>query len=651
MTIKIFDIIEDEDCFSIFLDSHSLFKNTEVREEFKVNIEKFYDNFSAKNVLKTLLIGRIQSGKTLFYTGIISKYFSTRNGLCIVLSGTKRTLQSQTFERLRNDLSPCNIPVFSNISSLNTSFNKKNILVVLKNPSGIKSVLKYLQLNNIENLLIVDDESDQASLNLKNYSNIINGSDDSTPTYEALINLIYWNDSAVKYLQITATPQAHVLTGEVDILKSNLVTSIPLHSNYFGNELLFRNKDKLIRLVNGTENHSEFHSFFLTYFKSCVELILDGNVTKNISCFVHCSHLQESNDEIYEALDETVKLLETVIFSRNSDLSYLPINAKNALYYIREHSIIIQEIMSQFKIQRVYGKYDKKINWEQYFQENKYFCLIGGNKLERGFTINGLITTYFTRNSLTTSNADTFEQRCRFFGNRADLIKYITIFCTDEILRKLYEYYENEKKIFRILLSYNNFVNEIHDLLPAVDFILSNPTRKPVISLPAYFSKPYSWSYLYFNGDSYDDCMDVFVPLLKTGSVHPDSGGSDMNTHQSFSIGKKLLIELLENKKIIPKSKDKFKIDILKSFIGKHERFTVIALSNLLLRERTFDNYDGTLKVPNAVHSSTNTGGYIGDSNIISKDSELSIQIGNYADREFKQKIFIMAYKLTSYDN
>jgi len=650
MTIKIFDIEESKDYFSIFLNSHDVFKNNNVKIEFQKNIENFIIENSPKNILRTLTIGKIQSGKTLFYTGIVSKYFTNNNGLCVILSGTKKTLQDQTYERIKKDLSTCDIPVFNEASNLDESVVDRNVIVVLKNPSGIKSILAYLEKNNLQNLLIIDDESDQASLNNKNYYNLINDLEETTPTNEALVSLIYWNDSNVKYIQITATPQSHVLTGKLDLLRPDLVTSIPEHSNYFGNEILFKNELDLIKVVDGSDLNADFCIFLLSYFKNCVQLLNDGKDLKNVSCFIHCSHLQVANDEIYNNLIETLIQLEKLIINQNQKFDFLPIHSKNCLKYLRDHLDLFQEIFSKFIIQRVYGKHDNQINWESFFEQNKYFCLIGGNKLERGFTIAGLITTYFTRNSIGLSNSDTFEQRCRFFGNRADLVKYINIYCTDELLGMLYEYYENEKNVFQILREHDNFINDVNKLLPAVNFELTNPTRKTVISLPAYFSKPYSWSYLYFTDEDYYICMNLFVSYLNSGIVHPASGGSDMNSHRSFFINNELLINLLENKKIIPKSKDKLKLNILKSFIRSHERCNVIALSDLNSRQRTFDRIEGQLRVPNAVHSSTNTGGYIGDSNILNNFSDLTIQIGNYNDRESDKKLFIIAFKLVEQD-
>lgn len=59
------------------------------------------------------------------------------------------------------------------------------------------------------------------------------------------------------------------------------------------------------------------------------------------------------------------------------------------------------------------------------------FLIIGGATLSRGLTINGLITTHFTRN---TSTADSLMQMGRWFGYRKKIELYPRIWLTDKLL-------------------------------------------------------------------------------------------------------------------------------------------------------------------------------------------------------------------------
>ena len=49
--------------------------------------------------------------------------------------------------------------------------------------------------------------------------------------------------------------------------------------------------------------------------------------------------------------------------------------------------------------------------------------LIGAEMLNRGYTVEGLTVTYMPRNSASKSNADTIQQRCRFFGYKLSYLE------------------------------------------------------------------------------------------------------------------------------------------------------------------------------------------------------------------------------------
>ena len=56
--------------------------------------------------------------------------------------------------------------------------------------------------------------------------------------------------------------------------------------------------------------------------------------------------------------------------------------------------------------------------------------IVGGNMLGRGLTIQGLAVTYITRRAQTETNADTMEQRARWFGYKRPYLDLCRIFVT-----------------------------------------------------------------------------------------------------------------------------------------------------------------------------------------------------------------------------
>jgi hypothetical protein len=59
--------------------------------------------------------------------------------------------------------------------------------------------------------------------------------------------------------------------------------------------------------------------------------------------------------------------------------------------------------------------------------------LIGGNMLGRGVTIEGLAVTYITRRAKQETNADTMEQRARWFGYKQPYLDICRIFVTSQL--------------------------------------------------------------------------------------------------------------------------------------------------------------------------------------------------------------------------
>ena len=61
-----------------------------------------------------------------------------------------------------------------------------------------------------------------------------------------------------------------------------------------------------------------------------------------------------------------------------------------------------------------------QINWGQSYS----WILVGGQAMDRGFTVEGLTVTYMPRN-LGIGNADTVQQRARFFGYKRAFLGHV----------------------------------------------------------------------------------------------------------------------------------------------------------------------------------------------------------------------------------
>ena len=182
-------------------------------------------NRDSNDISTGLIVGQIQSGKTLSMTAVIAAARDNGFRCIVVLSGTKNLLLDQTKSRLRADLDtdldytrpwfPQTNPSTANIQSLKGALSDSNTLLItiLKHQGHSQNLARVLEKlgEDAAPLLIIDDEADQVSLNSR-----VN-QDAMTSNYEEILGL---REVACRhtYLQYTATPQANLLISINDLL-------------------------------------------------------------------------------------------------------------------------------------------------------------------------------------------------------------------------------------------------------------------------------------------------------------------------------------------------------------------------------------------------------------------------------------------------
>jgi len=213
-----------------------------------------------------LVVGRVQSGKTMNFMGLLAKAGDAGYRIIIVLAGTTNTLRYQTQDRLQRDLvgyetdavwhwltqakcDPATLVVDpdgefrerGNATSVMGNINVRKIAVIKKNAIVLKRVRKWLQGVSDQHkelcpVLIVDDECDNASVNTKRP-----GEDPAAINSEIrdILELL----PKVSYVGYTATPFANVLINpkaeEQDLYPRDFLFAIPLNKEYFGPERIF----------------------------------------------------------------------------------------------------------------------------------------------------------------------------------------------------------------------------------------------------------------------------------------------------------------------------------------------------------------------------------------------------------------------------
>ena len=219
---------------------------------------------------KGLAVGRVQSGKTGNFIGVLAKAADAGYRMIIVLGGTTNTLRYQTQDRIQKDLIALGDPGWNWLtrakveegslkiqpgdfgqftptagepavsSSEAVMAGQKSIGVVKKNAKVLRDLKAWVKATTPHAksqcpVLIIDDECDQASVN--------SADPDSNPTtINRLIREIIGLLPKVTYIGYTATPFANVFIDpevEGDLYPKDFIVSLPKSEFYFGPERIF----------------------------------------------------------------------------------------------------------------------------------------------------------------------------------------------------------------------------------------------------------------------------------------------------------------------------------------------------------------------------------------------------------------------------
>ena len=222
-----------------------------------------------------LVVGYVQSGKTLSFETVISLARDNGYGIVIVLSGTKNNLREQSEERLCKDLgiddgddawyhrsNPSTNSDAAQIENKLSAWKKQPekkraiLITVLKQWQQLEKLAEMLSGLDIKNIptLVIDDEGDQASLDTKAAKKRTGDArpDEFSTTYDRILQLrvVLPHHS---YLQYTATPQANLLLAQTDILNPSFAELVTPGPTYTGGKQFFQGSIALAEVIPPAE--------------------------------------------------------------------------------------------------------------------------------------------------------------------------------------------------------------------------------------------------------------------------------------------------------------------------------------------------------------------------------------------------------------
>ena len=512
----------------------------------------------------SLVLGQVQSGKTLSFTSVIALARDNGISLTVLLGGTKRPLMQQTYERLTKDLTldalgsstkwlikkDARISDKSEIvkaletqtdSCVPDEYKQSVVLVVMKNRAGIKRVenlLRSIQKDMGKNLpvLIIDDEGDQASPNTKHEK------DDQSATYSSIWDL---RDalSNHSFLSYTATPEANLLLELEDILSPDSVVVLTPGEEYVGGYELF--VDRSSNFVNVIpESELEVATApsekdlppkslvdSLAYFLVAMAVAHKAFPSvRPISMLIHPDSKIDSHTK-YRKWVKSILDRWVMHFEENdnieSDYYKIPTDLFKAIQELEKtisvSSIFVEAENPNKELLRLIRYWLKSgaievrvVNSEKpnnnvspdEWKNKAGWILIGAGKLDRGFVVEKLAVTYMPRGR-GGGNVDTIQQRGRFFGYKKSYLPLLRGWVSDDLNSAYRDIVETESEMRIELEAFDRNAYQLQDW--GRNMILAqglSPTRKNVISM--------NYSMLDLKDNSWFQQKRLFDPVLRS---------------------------------------------------------------------------------------------------------------------------------------
>jgi len=468
-----------------------------------------------------LVVGQIQSGKTLAFTTLMALARDNGFRLIIVLGGTKKNLVEQTVKRLKSDLlrgtgslnpwrdwtnpSPGVADEVGRVLSTPRDLSARidgsrtAVLFVLKHGHRLQHLQEVLEAIGEPVLratptLIIDDEADQAGLNLDHDRG------EESPIYGKISDL---RAALPRHdlMMYTATPQAPLLVGLGDEVSPETVTVLDTGPEYVGGADLFdKGRDEYLKLIPDQEIQAaaepggppppSLRRAVATYLLALV-IAQERRRPRPLSMLIHPAasrdlHHQYARwaeairDDLVAKLDDPGDAAFADVIRADFEDSYRDLERTvSPIPPLQELAQLIPPYAQQVEVRVVNAGSPAIEDWKDF----PGWIVVGGNKLERGFTIENLAVTYMPRGP-GALNVDTIQQRGRFFGYKGSYLDLCRGWFSADIAHVYDSYVGHEEALRKALTLVDQGGQPLRSWRR--ELLLSpslQPTRRRVVSL------------------------------------------------------------------------------------------------------------------------------------------------------------------------
>lgn len=448
-----------------------------------------------------MLLGKIQSGKTRTFIGIIALAFDRGYDICVIFTKGTKALAQQTLQRLDSEFSTFilndEVKVYD-IMSLPTLTayikQQKLIFIVKKETNNLNHLIELFEQHpdlSKKRVLFIDDEADFASVGFKR---------DRAANDGISINVLAQKINAIRqgfennysFLQVTATPYSLYLqpTGTIELnndifepIKPAFTSLVPIHDAYIGGQQYFEESQEAespysklyVRVLDveigvldrpdrrylaniiSTPNLTVFRTAIVNFLVGGIIRIIQNEVNnKKYKCsfIIHTSTTKAKHDWQISLVDALLENLTNLAQQNSNDLkelikiSYNDLSESITLNNDTPPTLknVIDRVITSLKDGYVGVT---KINSEnqiaalldrngQLRLDNPFNVFVGGQILDRGITIDNLIGFFYGRNP-NTFQQDTVLQHSRMYGARSSKDMAVTrLYTSNRIYNALF---------------------------------------------------------------------------------------------------------------------------------------------------------------------------------------------------------------------
>lgn len=461
------------------LDSQESFRK--VRSEAVRILEQCLKPASEPGRRTGLVIGYVQSGKTMSMTSVSALARDNGIRLIIVFAGTKKNLVAQSKSRFEKELrgdgdsmrwkmwpNPTLSSHRDDLANLVAEWRDPRIpeddqrglfITVMKQHQHLERLAELLEAVDLRGVtaLVFDDEADQAGLNTQP------DKDEASTTYRR-IQRVRELLPRHTYLQYTATPQAPLLISIADMLSPDFSEVIRPGKGYTGGRAFFVDRTDLVRTIPPNETPEavgesvappeSLLEALRIYFLGVAAAHAERDRTRR-SMLIHPSVRQASHSQYKRWVDAVKQRWRSLLEPRDGTdpEREAELSAFRAAYDSLKRSVgempTFQELQARLwtaigrtVVTEVNSETGHEVDWDREMSH----ILVGGAKLERGFTVEGLTVTYMPRGP-GGGNVDVIQQRARFFGYKERYLGYCRVYLPADVADSYRDYVRHEEHI------------------------------------------------------------------------------------------------------------------------------------------------------------------------------------------------------------